>query len=233
MLWFTNAPARRDGGRPGDEPLSDVLAVDGVRGARRFQAADDLAGALQHPYTFLTGYDVSSGESAEVAQRLTELPLVTGEADRGDRRWWFEELSPRVTTDDAGVGPFDHMIVLTNPQQGSEAEFNRWYDEVHIPDVLNKIGGFVGAHRFRRAEIGLDQNCPWQNLAIYDIPAGMITHAFERLQWSRLEREQAFAVGRQPQVPVSPVMAETRLAWFYRRRASDVDGPAQESADVR
>jgi hypothetical protein len=214
MLSFTNAEAGRHAG-----------SVEGVLGARHFEAADDLSSALQHPYRFLTGYDVSSGELAAVAQRLTNIPFATADVNGGESlRWWFEELSPRVTTDGAG-GPFDHMIVLTNPRKGSEDEFNRWYDEVHIPDVLNKIGGYVGAHRFRRAEMRFDQNCPWKYLAIYDVPDGMITHSFERLQWSRSERKDAVAAGREPQVPIAPVMAEPRLAWFYRQRE-----PAQFSS---
>lgn len=43
------------------------------------------------------------------------------------------------------------FVVLTNPKPPlTDAEFNRWYDTVHIPDVL-KTPGFVSASRFQHA----------------------------------------------------------------------------------
>ncbi|KQZ72194.1 DUF4286 family protein [Nocardioides sp. Root151] len=42
------------------------------------------------------------------------------------------------------------MVVLINPvSEAVEAEFNRWYDEVHIPQVVERIPGVVGARRLR------------------------------------------------------------------------------------
>jgi hypothetical protein len=62
------------------------------------------------------------------------------------------------------------FVVLTNPTPGKDAEFNRWYNEQHIPDVLN-AAGFVCAQRFRLAET---QNGPKTDqthkyLALYEI----------------------------------------------------------------
>ena len=44
-------------------------------------------------------------------------------------------------------------LVFTNCTPGREAEFNRWYDEVHIADLL-RVPGIVGA---RRSEITAEQ----------------------------------------------------------------------------
>ncbi len=38
------------------------------------------------------------------------------------------------------------FVVRTNCTPGDEVEFNKWYDEVHIPDLL-RIPGVVGAYR--------------------------------------------------------------------------------------
>lgn len=62
------------------------------------------------------------------------------------------------------------FVVLTNPTPGKDAEYNRWYNEQHIPDVLN-AAGFVCAQRFRLAET---QNGPRTDqthkyLALYEI----------------------------------------------------------------
>jgi hypothetical protein len=40
------------------------------------------------------------------------------------------------------------MIVLANHAPGREAEFNRWYDEVHVPEVL-AVGPIVACQRFK------------------------------------------------------------------------------------
>ena len=46
--------------------------------------------------------------------------------------------------------PSYKYIVLTNPRPGCEAEFNRWYDERHLPDVM-KTSGIVSAQRYEVA----------------------------------------------------------------------------------
>ena len=38
-------------------------------------------------------------------------------------------------------------IVKANPMIGREDEFNRWYDEIHLDEVL-QISGFKSAQRF-------------------------------------------------------------------------------------
>src|SRR5690242_4404658 len=49
------------------------------------------------------------------------------------------------------------FVVMTNPTPGKETEYNRWYNEQHIPDVLN-VPGFVCAQRFRLADTQNDSN---------------------------------------------------------------------------
>lgn len=60
------------------------------------------------------------------------------------------------------------LVVFTNPVEGQDHEYNEWYTNVHLPDVLN-IPGVVGAQRFRRSEIQRDDGpFPWGYLAIYE-----------------------------------------------------------------
>jgi len=42
-------------------------------------------------------------------------------------------------------------VVMTNPVEGRDREYNQWYDEVHLKDVC-AFPGFLGARRFRLAE---------------------------------------------------------------------------------
>ncbi len=39
-------------------------------------------------------------------------------------------------------------LVHTNCEADQEAEFNEWYEKVHLPDLL-RVEGIVGAQRFR------------------------------------------------------------------------------------
>jgi hypothetical protein len=56
--------------------------------------------------------------------------------------------------------------VFSDAVPGREQEFNRWYDEQHLADVL-KVPGFVAAQRFRLAQD--DAAAPARYLAIYEI----------------------------------------------------------------
>jgi len=40
------------------------------------------------------------------------------------------------------------MFVMTNCVPGTDAEFNDWYDRIHLPDVL-KVPGVVAAQRYK------------------------------------------------------------------------------------
>jgi len=66
-------------------------------------------------------------------------------------------------SDNAGGG---RLVVYTNATPGQDDEFNRWYDEVHIPEIL-ALGPFTAAQRFRIADSpGFEQKHRY--LAIYE-----------------------------------------------------------------
>lgn len=44
------------------------------------------------------------------------------------------------------------LIAYTSPSSpGQEEAFNKWYEQVHIPQVVERIPGVVGGHRLRLA----------------------------------------------------------------------------------
>jgi antibiotic biosynthesis monooxygenase (ABM) superfamily enzyme len=48
----------------------------------------------------------------------------------------------------------EHLfIVRASVAPGREEEFNRWYDQEHVPDVLRLLPGVLGAARYK---VGLD-----------------------------------------------------------------------------
>jgi len=42
--------------------------------------------------------------------------------------------------------------VLTNAEDGADAGFNRWYDDVHLPDLL-RVPGIMAAQRYKLAAV--------------------------------------------------------------------------------
>ncbi len=78
------------------------------------------------------------------------------------------------------------LMVFTRAMPGREAEFNDWYDEVHLKEVL-EVEGFVAAQRFALApsqigDVGDEEPAPY--LAIYEIEAESVEAALERLNAS-------------------------------------------------
>jgi hypothetical protein len=61
-----------------------------------------------------------------------------------------------------------HLLAFTNPVAGREAEFNRWYDEQHVPDLL-AVPGFVSAQRFALTDATGQDKAGWSYLAFYEL----------------------------------------------------------------
>ncbi|MEE3332120.1 MAG: hypothetical protein VX246_14740 [Myxococcota bacterium] len=72
------------------------------------------------------------------------------------------------------------LVVLTNAAPGKHDEFNKWYDEVHLRDVVG-LDGFVAAQRFRLAERQIMEDRSFEYLAIYEIECEDINKALDAL----------------------------------------------------
>jgi hypothetical protein len=75
------------------------------------------------------------------------------------------------------------FVVLSNPTTpGQEAEYNEWYNKIHIPDVLN-VPGFVAAQRFRLADAQFADGAPAHRyLALYELDTDDIKGSLKELQ---------------------------------------------------
>ena len=61
------------------------------------------------------------------------------------------------------------LLVFTNATDGDDEEFNRWYDEVHMKEVI-ETPGFIGCERFELGEAQMDPaERAHRYLAIYEI----------------------------------------------------------------
>lgn len=99
------------------------------------------------------------------------------------------------------------FLAMTNPRVGmDEEEFNRFYDEIHVPDVIG-APGWVAAQRYRLcSEQRFDQDPPWRYMAVYEVelPAGEIMAALE-------QRPDIGPIGR----PEPRPYADDDQVWIY------------------
>jgi hypothetical protein len=66
------------------------------------------------------------------------------------------------------------FVVFTEPVDGQDTEYNEWYSDVHIPDVL-KLDEVVAARRYKLAAMDPPQDGHRPYLALYEIEADDIS----------------------------------------------------------
>lgn len=75
------------------------------------------------------------------------------------------------------------VAYVTPAGDAAEDEFNRWYDEVHLPQVVARIPGVVGGSRYRLASELLDRaDVPARRyLTIYELDTDDLEATAQRL----------------------------------------------------
>jgi hypothetical protein len=97
------------------------------------------------------------------------------------------------------------FVVFTNPVDGKEATYNDWYDNRHLPDVLD-VPGFVSAQRFRLSDTQRAAGpFPWRYLALYEIETDDLKQTLATLG----------ARSGTSAMVISDSLAEQRLAWVF------------------
>jgi hypothetical protein len=66
--------------------------------------------------------------------------------------------------------PHYKFVVFTQPTAGREDEYNEWYSNTHLHDVLS-ADGFVAAQRFKLVNVDLNSQSPSPYMAIYEVEA--------------------------------------------------------------
>lgn len=96
-------------------------------------------------------------------------------------------------------------LVLTNAAPGREDEFDRWYSEQHVPDVL-RVPGVVSAQRFRRVpkQSATGQQL-WQYMALYECDASEPDVVTDGIR-ARINTVD---------MPMSDAMTDVRYACFF------------------
>ena len=95
------------------------------------------------------------------------------------------------------------MVIMSNAVKGREDEYNAWYTNQHVPDVL-KVTGMVAAQRYKLGPVQRQGVAPakWQYMAVYEIETDTPEATF-----ADLARR-----ARGPQMPLSDAITDT---WGY------------------
>lgn len=72
------------------------------------------------------------------------------------------------------------MIVLSSPVEGREAEYNDWYQNTHLGEVV-ALKGILSAQRFRLAK-PMGERQAWPHAAIYEIETDDIDAVLREVQ---------------------------------------------------
>lgn len=73
------------------------------------------------------------------------------------------------------------MLVLSNPVQGREEEFERWYRDTHVPEML-QLPGFVACQRLVLSEAQMGRSHPQRHLALWEIETDDLAAVHDRLR---------------------------------------------------
>ncbi len=86
------------------------------------------------------------------------------------------------------------VMVMSNPVEGREAEFDDWYENTHLDEVLATTG-FTSAQRFA-LEAGVGPASAHRYLALYETEGDSAEEVIARLNARRAERQQSDAIDR-------------------------------------
>ena len=155
--WYTN------------EHVPDVLAVPGYVAATRYEGFPSW---ISIPQRYLTIYDLEVDDVAHI-QRISDEHMrriaagemrrsPDGAMDRGTMRaMYYLEKSARQTSklQQSAVPDGVFLAYAAAAAPDRDAELNRWYDEQHLPDVLD-LPGFTAAQRYTMTGVNMVGQ-PW------------------------------------------------------------------------
>lgn len=148
----------------------DLARLRGFRGADRFEeTAEQVMPDIPQPWRYLSVYEFDY--PAPEIDLPALAPLLAGPRDTGltdditesERIYSYAMYSDwKFSSNHAAGKPFSGVsIILGNYTVGREAEYHKWYDEVHCPEVTG-VPGKVGMKRGRLAELQVEPRryCP-------------------------------------------------------------------------
>lgn len=112
--------------------------------------------------------------------------------------------------------PRYNLFAFTNPVSGRDDEFNDWYTNVHLGDVL-KLPGVKAAQRYRMSDVQHRPGPhPWAYMAVYEIEIDDLDVTLSKLR----------EVSGTEAMPLSPALRDERMVWIYEPVTERVEAGA-------
>jgi hypothetical protein len=103
-------------------------------------------------------------------------------------------------------------LVLSDPHPGQDGEFNRWYIDEHMPEVLSALPGLAYAQRFRRMDADARSRQLPGYMTIYGVTSGAEGELARAVE---VQRNRVIALGGGPdssaRLRISPSMDTSTL----------------------
>jgi hypothetical protein len=166
--------------------IPPFLRMPEITSVHRFRASQaQLDRPVPVPHEYLALYYIAARDMAGLSAFADRQFAAYQRGDVGNRSprsdaydqttsraIYYAQVGPRVARSDAW--PRSILMVYTEPATDAlEDEFNRWYAEEHLPDVVS-VPGFTAATRYRLTDLNLGRQFkPWivprRYLAIYEL----------------------------------------------------------------
>jgi hypothetical protein len=207
-----------------DGEHQDALSrLSGFRSADRFEVTpEQIMPDIPQPWRFLSVYEFDTPAPQTDLPALA--PLLKEARDTGmiddrtesERIYCYAMYSDWISSANYHQDkPFSSVfIILANFVAGMEAEYHKWYREVHMPEV-SSVPGFVAMKRGRLSPVQMDPKrfCPGSDLVI-------CAHQTDDLLFS-IKDFSARAGGRSPSgiamAPRSASGSVARTVHFFKK----------------
>jgi hypothetical protein len=166
--------------------IPPFLRMPEISSVHRFRTSSaQLDRPVPVPHEYLALYYIAAQDMDELSAFADQQFAAYQRGDVGNRSRgsdaydqttsraiYYAQVGPRVAR--AGSWPRSILMVYTEPATDElEDEFNRWYSEEHLPDVVS-VPGFTAATRYRLTDLNVGRQFkPWivprRYLAIYEL----------------------------------------------------------------
>lgn len=187
----------------------DVVSVPGFVTAQRFVISDVQLRDSKPLPKYLVMYKIVTDDLpsvyAEVNRRLeTGVTVMSPSFDKTTSvGFTYRAIRPIIHHKDNSDGAPQnnsqvyYQLVFSDPTQGQEDEYNRWYDKQHEPDVVS-APGFVDAQRFVLSDTQLsNKEALTKYLVMYKIVSDDVAARFADFKLLA------------PTMPMSPAMGKS------------------------
>ena len=213
--------------------------LKGYRTAQLFRATK-LRAPRDTPYDYLAAYEVDPDQCQHPASLLDGAPGIAHVGalpQTGASRpvagncvaLVFTAISDRIVAPaeqdlpPASAGELPPLsevgevsIVFSKPVAGQESEYNHWYSNEHVPEVVGRLKGYNSGQRFRLADLDPPQPSAYRYLAFYEISAERSRASVGWLQKvGRPAAAAAAAAGHGKELSLSPALHDDRVTWIY------------------